>query len=111
MTELAELIERMHDDGMTLRDVELPTREVVYFKSLIEAYPGYAAVHATPGAVRGERAQLIVATSRELSLELDGLLNDFAADVEAFTWKVSQHAAVTGRAVSTSTDVVPGDGA
>ncbi len=97
VTEITQLIALMHDDDMALFDVDLPTREVVFFKGLIEAYPGVAAVHAVPavrGAPRTAVARLIVATSRSLEGELGGILNDLTTQIEGLAWKVSEHASV-----------------
>jgi hypothetical protein len=91
---MKQLIDCMHEDAMCLRDVELPTGEVVFFKSLIEAYPGVAAVHATRGAARGEQSSLVVATTAELEAELDGLLSDLAHEIDGLVWKISSHARV-----------------
>jgi hypothetical protein len=95
----------MHVDAMTLRDVDLPKREVVFFKSLIEAYPGVAAVHATRRDAANSRhaapggtpaARLIVATSRELTAELDGLLADLANEIDGLAWNNSEHSNADG---------------
>jgi hypothetical protein len=89
VSEFEELLECMKSDAMVFRAVELPTEEVVFFKSLVEAYPGVAAVHA--GRKAGQRAmtQLCVATSPSLERELDGLLGDLAAEIDRLTWKRS----------------------
>jgi hypothetical protein len=78
-----QLLESATRDGMAVREVSMPTPEVVLFKSLIEAHPGVAAVHALPGRVRGARAELCVATTRELEPELDAVLAELTEEIPA----------------------------
>jgi hypothetical protein len=71
----------MRHDGMVVRAVSLPAAEVVMLKSVLEAHPGVASVHAVRGRVRGPRAGLRVAATRELAAELDGVLHDLAEEI------------------------------
>ena len=72
------------------------SQAVAAFKSLIEAHPGVAAVHATPGAARSERVRLLVATTKELTGELEGLLDDLADEIKGLTWNISEHSHADG---------------
>lgn len=89
---MTQLVAHMRGDAMSLRDVQVPTSEVVYFKSLIEAYPGVAAVHATRGAARSEMARLLVATTQELQSELDALLTELTTEIDGLVWNISEQA-------------------
>jgi hypothetical protein len=62
-------------DGMVVRKVVMPAREVVFFKGVIEASEGLAAVFAEHGG------ELTVAAPAERADELDLLLAELAADL------------------------------
>src|SRR5262245_16725847 len=91
-TELECLLEKIAADGMIVRSVLVPVHDVVFFKSVLEAYPGLAAVHAERGMKYGPAlsdgsgpkgsaepsAELVVATTSELSGELDAVLDELS---------------------------------
>ncbi len=62
-------------DGMVVRRVVMAAPEVVFFKGIIEASEGLAAVFAERGG------ELDVAAPAERIRELDALLDDLAADI------------------------------
>jgi hypothetical protein len=49
--ELEQLLGELVADGMIVRRVTVPIEDVVFFKSVLEAYPGLAAVHASRRSV------------------------------------------------------------
>jgi hypothetical protein len=74
----------MERDGMALWDVSLPTAEVVFLKSVLEAHHGVASVHALPrlaGTPTGARSELRVAATRELASELEAVLRELAVEI------------------------------
>jgi len=60
-----------------IRHVIVPSRDVVFFKGVIEAHDGLAAVFAERGG------DLIVAAPVERAGELDGVLEDLCAELSA----------------------------
>lgn len=78
VTELGLLLEKIASDGMILRKVTVPMHDVVFVKSVLEAYPGLAAVHAerTPSSNTTRTASLVIATTAELAGELDEVLSE-----------------------------------
>jgi hypothetical protein len=81
---VSELYAAIEADGMVIRDVEVATREVVFLKSVFEAYPGIAIVLARPAVSQGKksaRSSVAIATTVELSPEVDGVLAELAASV------------------------------
>ena len=61
--------------GMVVRQVVLPSREVVFFKGVIEASEGLAAVFAEGGG------DLSVAAPSDRARELDDLLDVLCAEL------------------------------
>jgi hypothetical protein len=80
-TDYESLLEQIAADGMFVRSVLVPVQDVVYFKSVLEAYPGLAAVHAERGQASGGSASLVVATTPELAGELDGVLDELSREI------------------------------
>jgi hypothetical protein len=66
-------------DGMVVRRVILRARDVVFFKGVVEASEGLAAVFAESGG------DLYVAAPEDRVAELDALLEDLAAVVPTLT--------------------------
>jgi hypothetical protein len=64
-------------EGMIVRRVLLPSPEVVFFKGIIEASEGLAAVYAERGG------DLSVAASEARAQELDALLDELCAELGA----------------------------
>ncbi len=62
-------------EGMVVRRVLLPAREVVFFKGVVEASEGLAAVFAERGG------DLSVAAPVERARELDALLDTLCAEL------------------------------
>jgi hypothetical protein len=62
-------------EGMIVRRVVMRARDVVFFKGLVEASEGLAAVHAERGG------DLAVAAPAERAPELDGLLDELAKEL------------------------------
>ncbi len=62
-------------DGMTVRKVVVPAREVVFFKGVVEAHEGLAQVFAEDGG------DLTVACPDDRAGELDALLADLVPEV------------------------------
>jgi hypothetical protein len=63
--------------GMVTRRVLMPARDVVFFKGVIEASEGLAAVFAEHGG------DVLVAAPEDRSAELDGVLADLCAQIGA----------------------------
>ncbi len=57
-------------DGMVVRRIVMRARDVVFFKGIVEASEGLAAVHAEKGG------DLIVAAPASRAAELDALLEE-----------------------------------
>jgi hypothetical protein len=66
-------------DGMVVRRVLLRARDVVFFKGIVEASEGLAAVHAERGG------DLLVAAPADRAGELDSLLQVLASELGAVT--------------------------
>ena len=92
-TAFETLLQQIVADGMVVRRVLVAVPEAVFFKSLIEAYPGLAALHAertiktaaSPVAespVAEKRAQLVVATTPGFEMELDELLHELSQEMD-----------------------------
>ena len=64
-------------EGMTVRRVVVRAKDVVFFKGVVEASEGLAAVFAEHGG------DLTVAAPVERATELDALLDDLCAEVGA----------------------------
>jgi hypothetical protein len=64
-------------DGMIVRRVVMPARDVVFFKGIVEASEGLAAVFAESGG------DLTVAAPAERGPELDSLLAELLAELGA----------------------------
>jgi hypothetical protein len=64
-------------EGMVVRRVVLRARDVVFFKGVIEASEGLAAVFAEGGG------DLSVAAPEARAAELDALLDDLCAELQA----------------------------
>jgi len=64
-------------EGMVVRRVLVRSRDVVFFKGVVEASEGLAAVYAEAGG------DLFVAASVGREVELDALLDDLCAEVGA----------------------------
>jgi hypothetical protein len=64
-------------EGMVVRRVLMRARDVVFFKGVVEASEGLAAVYAEGGG------DLFVAASAERAGELDALLDDLCAELGA----------------------------
>jgi hypothetical protein len=64
-------------EGMVVRRVIVPAREVVFFKGVVEASEGLAAVFAERGG------DLTVAAPVERAPELDALLDALCAEIGA----------------------------
>jgi hypothetical protein len=62
---------------MVVRRVVMRSRDVVFFKGVIEASDGLAALHASGGG------DLIVAAPVERATELDALLDDLCLELGA----------------------------
>ncbi len=88
LTEFQVLLQQIDRDGMVVRRVTVEAKDVVYLKSVIEAYPGVAAVHAERGQGEQQRdglarpRQLILATTPGFGPELDGLLEDLQDELQ-----------------------------
>ncbi|MBW2454473.1 MAG: hypothetical protein JRI68_08180 [Deltaproteobacteria bacterium] len=86
-TEFEALLEQLEQDRMILRTVVVEAEDVVFLKSIIEAYPGVAAVHAerrqAQRAVSGvaRPRTLVVATTPGLGAELDHLLDSMRGEL------------------------------
>ena len=63
-------------EGMVVRRVVIRTRDVVFFKGIVEASEGLAAVFAEHGG------DLTVAAPEGRAAELDKLLRDLAEELE-----------------------------
>lgn len=72
---------QLSEDGLTERAVVVPTHEVVYVKSILEAYPGLASVHARPGRETTGGARLVIACTPALAPELDAVIDELAVEV------------------------------
>lgn len=81
--DLRVLLDAMRTDGMRLRAISLPPAEVLFVKSVLEAYPGLCSVHAPRGRVQGDRAPLIVAAPPQAATEVDAILDELLTEVEA----------------------------
>jgi hypothetical protein len=66
-------------DGMVVRRVLLRARDVVFFKGVVEANEGLAAVHAERGG------DLFVAAPASRAAELDALLEALSRELGAVT--------------------------
>ncbi len=64
-------------EGMVVRRVVLRAPDVVFFKGVVEASEGLAAVFAESGG------DLTIAAPRERVAELDALLDDLCAEIGA----------------------------
>jgi hypothetical protein len=62
-------------DGMVVRRILMDAREVVYFKGIIEAHDGLAAVFAERGG------ELWVAATESRGAELDVVLDDLSREI------------------------------
>jgi hypothetical protein len=62
-------------DGMVVRRILMEAREVVFFKGIIEAHDGLAAVFAERGG------ELWLASPDSRGAELDLVLDDLAAEI------------------------------
>jgi hypothetical protein len=78
--EHAELVASLSEDGLTVREVVVPTQDVIYVKSILEAHPGLASVHAKPGRETSGGARLSIATTAGLVEELDGVLSELTTE-------------------------------
>ncbi len=74
-------MEQLSEDGLTERTVVVPTHEVVYVKSILEAYPGLASVHAQPGRETTGGARLVIACTPGLTSELDDVIDELGEEV------------------------------
>lgn len=74
------LVDQMKADGMICRSVRVPTREVVYVKSIVEAYPGLATILAPPGRELGETARLFVVFHPGAEGEVGGMLGELSLE-------------------------------
>ena len=72
---------QLSEDGMIERCVVVPTHEVVYVKSILEAYPGLASVHARPGRETSGGARLVIASAPGMVNELDAVIDELEAEV------------------------------
>jgi hypothetical protein len=93
-TAFETLLEQIVADGMVIRRVVIPVSEVVFFKSVLEAYPGLAAVHAeraekkqanAPQDLAPRKAHLVVATTPGFEAELDALLHEMSGEMSLAT--------------------------
>jgi Domain of unknown function (DUF4911) len=66
-----------YGDGMIVRRVLMQARDVVFFKGVIEASDGLAAVFAEHGG------DLVVAAPADRAAELDAVLDDLCGEVGA----------------------------
>ncbi|MEM1029951.1 MAG: hypothetical protein AAF928_06905 [Myxococcota bacterium] len=73
---LAELLAMMRRDGMRVQTFDVPTPAVVVVKSVLEAYPGLASVHAAAGRAPGEHTRLFVASSPAVADEVAEICRD-----------------------------------
>ncbi len=64
-------------DGMVVRRIVVRARDVVFFKGVVEASEGLAAVFAERGG------DLFVAAPEERAAELDALLDDLCVELSA----------------------------
>jgi hypothetical protein len=64
-------------DGMVVRRLVLRARDVVFFKGVVEASDGLAAVHAEHGG------DLLVAAPADRAAELDAMLEALGAELGA----------------------------
>jgi len=86
-TEFETLLAQIDSDGMVMRRVIADAEDVVFFKSVLEAYPGVAAVHAERRSDEHDSGpfarprRLVVATTPGLSAELDELLEGLRAEM------------------------------
>lgn len=76
-----ELLDQMEADGMIRRAVRIARREIVYLKSIIEAYPGLASVHAPPGRELGETTRVFVMFPPGAASEVDAMLGELALEI------------------------------
>jgi hypothetical protein len=67
------------DADMAVRFVRVPERDVVFVRGVLEASLGVAALFATHGG------DLLIASSRSRSLEMDQILSDLANEVPGFS--------------------------
>jgi hypothetical protein len=67
-------------EGLVVRRVVLRARDVVFFKGVVEASEGLAAVFAERGG------DLTVAAPRERAAELDEVLRALCAELGALLW-------------------------
>lgn len=74
-----ELLEQMHADGMIRRTVRVVRREVVYVKSIVEAYPGLASILA-PRREGSPESRLVLVFDRGAEREVDAMLSELAAE-------------------------------
>ncbi len=87
LTEFQALLQQIDRDGMVVRKVIAEAEDVVFLKSVLEAYPGVAAVHAErgqgpPGRDHPKRPrQLILATTPGFGPELDDVLADLQGEL------------------------------
>lgn len=89
-----ELLEQMHADGMIRRTVRVVRREVVYVKSIVEAYPGLASILAPRREGASPESRLVLVFDRGAEREVDAMLSELAAE--------------TGLAVEPGAPVAPG---
>jgi len=64
-------------EGMVVRHLVMRARDVVYFKAVIEASEGLAAVFAERGG------ELVVAAPAARARELDAVLDDLCSEIAA----------------------------
>jgi hypothetical protein len=70
-----QAVEACVGEGMIVRRIVMPAREVVFFKGIVEASEGLAAVFAEAGG------DLTVAAPWERARELDDVLEDLAHEI------------------------------
>lgn len=80
--ELLALLDGMVADGMRLRGLSIPPSEVLFVKSVLEAYPGLCSVHAPRGRVQGPLAPLVIACSHEAVVEVHSILDELEAEAQ-----------------------------
>lgn len=79
--ELLALLDGMVADGLRLRSLSIPAAEVLFVKSVLEAYPGLCSVHAPRGRVQGPLAPLVVACAEGATGDVDAILDELVAEV------------------------------
>jgi len=66
---------------MALRELWVPSEVMGYLKSIVEAHPGLAAVHAGRANAATQTVRAVLLTTGAQARQLDALLRDLATEL------------------------------